>query len=531
MRYFMLLVIAITPPLSALSVSGIVFYDKNENTTQDEGEPGIPGVLLSNGIDIVVTNDDGTYSIDWNHLGVVFLIKPSGWHLVQGTGGKRTAFYHLYRAQGTDHFKYSGLPPTGSPAEQINLPLKPTPETGEVKLLILGDTQTRNIEETQYLARDLLPEFLQNNVHAGITLGDNVFDDLSVFVPLRQALEKSGIPWHYVPGNHDMDYDAPQWQQAFETFQNHLGPAYYAATIGNVHILILNNIRLHTGTEDYHAELGNEQLEFVKNFMAYIPDDGFLVVTMHIPIMELKDKTALFDLLAKHPQGISLSAHWHRHQHYFLNRSDGWPLEQEHHHIVHGTACGSWYRGFPDAVGIPEAVMVDGTPKGYSILTIDGKTYTLDYRASRRPAEYKMDIYIPAAMDTTGTKNSFIIANFFNGSEKCKLEMRINNIPWVPMQQFVGMAPFYMELYERQNEFVKRVADGKGISDLDDKMARMIETQFRPAIGRGMPKPEETNHLWKAQITDALQGFNVVEVRAHDMFGNTHSARSYFYCK
>ena len=43
------------------SAQGFVFVDKNGRL--DAGEPGVPGVAVSNGMDVVQTRADGGYSI------------------------------------------------------------------------------------------------------------------------------------------------------------------------------------------------------------------------------------------------------------------------------------------------------------------------------------------------------------------------------------------------------------------------------------------------------------------------------------
>ena len=44
---------------SSSEISGIVFEDSNQNGTRDSDEAGIPGVIVSNGINVVGTNENG----------------------------------------------------------------------------------------------------------------------------------------------------------------------------------------------------------------------------------------------------------------------------------------------------------------------------------------------------------------------------------------------------------------------------------------------------------------------------------------
>jgi len=65
--------------IGARSVSGTVFWDKNENGTRDADEPGLPGIRLLAGHKVSVTDAEGKYSIFHPEpFHVVSLSFPSG---------------------------------------------------------------------------------------------------------------------------------------------------------------------------------------------------------------------------------------------------------------------------------------------------------------------------------------------------------------------------------------------------------------------------------------------------------------------
>jgi len=65
--------------MGARSVSGTVFWDKNENGTCDTDEPGLPGIRLLTGHKVSVTDTEGRYSIFHPEpFHVVSLSFPSG---------------------------------------------------------------------------------------------------------------------------------------------------------------------------------------------------------------------------------------------------------------------------------------------------------------------------------------------------------------------------------------------------------------------------------------------------------------------
>lgn len=65
--------------LLAEVAEGIVFEDINGNGVQDEGEPGIADVRVSNGRDVVQTRADGSYNLQVGDEAIIFLSKPSGY--------------------------------------------------------------------------------------------------------------------------------------------------------------------------------------------------------------------------------------------------------------------------------------------------------------------------------------------------------------------------------------------------------------------------------------------------------------------
>ncbi|NLO32226.1 MAG: hypothetical protein GX117_02540 [Candidatus Hydrogenedentes bacterium] len=531
--YLLLSALLLLLPLTmvAETVVGTVYHDQNGNRVKDAHESGIPGVAISNGESVVVTDSAGRYSIDVEDPGIVFMVKPRGWETFVDPASGLRQFYYLYRPNGSPEVKYGGIAPTGALPESLDFPLRPLKESNAFEILLLGDPQVRDLDEVRYYVRDMIPEVTGLDVAFGCILGDNVYNTPLMFEPYRQATQQAGLEWHYVPGNHDTGFDAPSNEYSYETFQNAIGPEYYAAVYGHVHLLVLNNIHYELPSSEYHAELGEKQQAFVRNYLALVPKDALVILTMHIPIMRLVDRDALYESLAPFPNCISFSAHTHSHAHYFLNaEDDGWTNEYEHHHIVQGTVCGSWYGGFPNGVGIPESLMGDGTPKGYAILRVDGGSYDYRYYASGHGKDYQMDVHVPRQVSLDSDNKGQVVVNFFNGTEKCKLEMRLNNGEWTPMEQYTGKPPFYVELVDRQKEFARLVGKERGLTEVDDKKARQIADQFRFAIGRGMPAAKDTRHLWGAPVPAALkEGFNTVDVRATSPFGGPYEAKGYIY--
>jgi hypothetical protein len=484
------------------TATGYVFHDRNGDQKRGEGEEGLPDIKVSNGRQIVKTDAQGKYSIPVTDDTIVFVIKPRNW-MTPLTEHNLPKFYYVHKPKGSPDSRFPGVLPTGPLPESIDFPLTPHQEPDSFKALFFGDTQPRDIKEVEYIAHDVVEQVIAENAHDasfGVTLGDIVFDDLSVMKPLNQAIALIGIPWYNVIGNHDMNYDSPDDEQSDETFESIYGPAYYSFDHGTVHFMVVDDVVWH-GPKDgekgkYTAGLGPKQMEFIRNDLAMIPENQLVVLMMHIPLVEVEDRQELYRLIEKRPFALSISAHTHYMEHVFIGKEDGWMGPEPHHHVINVTACGSWWSGAADERGIPHATMSDGGPNGYSIFTFDGTNYDIEFRGASRPASYQMLIDAPERVVANQTDATTVVANVFGASEKWKVEMRLTaDMPWMAMENGRMADPYFSRLKE-------------------------LEKAPTPPPGRALPSPQLSNHIWKVKLPAGLQpGGYKIEVQATDPKG------------
>lgn len=485
--------------------SGVVYHDLNGNGLRDAKEKGLPGVGVSNGRQVVRTDAEGRYRLPVTDDTIVFVIKPAGW-MTPVEQHNLPHFYYLHKPAGSPPLEYPGVAPTGPLPDAIDFALYRHHEPQRFRVILLGDPQPRNQRDIDYLAHDVVEELVGTQAAFGISLGDLVYNDLSLFESLVQTVGLIGVPWYNLLGNHDQNYDSPDDQYADETFERVFGPAYYAFDYGSVHFLVLDDV-IWTGAQgqklgDYRAGLGAKQLEFIGQDLALVPPEKLVVLTMHIPLVEVEDRAELFRLLEGRPHTLSLSAHWHLQGHAFLSTEDGWNGPQPHHHLILATVCGSWWTGAPDEVGIPHTTMRDGTPNGYSFITFDGHRYQIEFKAARRSADYQMNIYAPEQISAAQAEQTEILVNVFAGSERSRVQMRLSpSGPWTPMRQVERPDPSYVQLREAQSKF----------ADLP---------------WRGLPKPPiKCPHMWQAYLAaNPPTGTQMIHVRAIDMFDQTYTA-------
>lgn len=479
--------------------TGYVFHDRNGNGVRDPGEEGLAGVRVSNQREVVETDEDGRWRLPVDDDSTFFVIKPRGWMTPVDEDKQLPRFYYTHKPHGSPELRYPGVAPTGPLPESIDFPLYPREEPDRFRAIFFADTQARNEKELEYMAHDVIAELVGTDAAFGVTLGDIVFDDLSLFDSHNETIALIGIPWYNVIGNHDLNFDATEDKYSDETFERIYGPNYYSFEHGPTHFIVLDNVHW-TGPDErgrsYHAEIGEEQLTFVRNDLAFVPEDRLIVLMMHIPLTSTRDREALYRLIEERPYTMSVSGHTHWQAHRFITREDGWRGPEPHHHVINVTVSGSWWRGEPDEQGIPHATMRDGAPNGYAIYTFDGHRATVDFKAARRPATYQMNIHAPYTVQAGEAGQVEVFANVFGGSERSTVEMRLGDDgPWIPMERVERHDPTYVEMKARED----RIESRRGLS---------------------MRDPVNSHHLWMAHLpADPPRGLMVIHVRTTDMYG------------
>ncbi len=401
----------------------------DKQATQQGKERGIPGIAVSNGREVVLTDKDGRYQLPAYDDMTVFVTKPAGFDTPVDEDHIPQFFYH-HLPEGSPPLRFGGLPPTGPLPHAINFPLARGANSGEADCAVIGDTQTYSNREAGYLrdgvVRDLAERDDLDECGAFI-VGDVAGDDLGLYPRVKQVMSIADIPVRAVPGNHDLDYDATDDENSFDTYLREIGPEYYSYDIGDAHFIGLDNVKYpctpeednadgkHAFCDDpanhpvYNGVIGEKQLAWLANDLAFVPKDKLIVIGTHIPLVSFIDMDAtkhqtddakeLYRLLEGR-SALSVSGHAQTLENMIPgDRFAGWqkavgvdgiPFQ----HIVVGAASGSWWIGDLDVNGLPESLQRGGAPPGYVNLALDGSTFQDTYRATRRPESEQMSLSI-----------------------------------------------------------------------------------------------------------------------------------------
>jgi hypothetical protein len=515
---------------------GTVFEDLDADGKRGPGEPGIPEVRVSDGRQVVLTDEGGRYALEIDDEAVVFITKPSGF-ATPVNGHMLPQFYYIHQPAGSpEGLRYPGIAPTGPLPSQINFPLRRREEPSSFEAILLSDPQPQSQAEIGFVRDDVVSELIGTGAEFGMTMGDILFDDLSLFPRYNSVIAQIGIPWYNVPGNHEMNLLATEDRYALETFKSHYGPPYYAFEYADAVFFVLDNIDYQgegevdpgdlRGKGGYVARITEDQLAWLEAELAYVPKDSLVFLAMHSPLetyvsdapgINTQNRRALFRLLSGRRHLYAVAGHTHSTEHHYFDAEDGFEGPAPFHHHVLATVSGSWWSGPLDERGIPVTEQRDGTPNGYHVLEIDGVNLKVRYKAAGKPADYQMRITFDAAHHAPGGD----IYRDFRPGELLDGRLTVDEVP---------AADVYVNLFDGGPRSTVAVSVGGRdpvtmdrvfrVDPSTDELLRRNSATVKPWV-----EPKPSSHLFVADLPDDLgPGTYTVTVRAVDEFGRTHHA-------
>lgn len=526
-----LILLIVSPATLSATATGRVFIDTNKNGLLDPTEEGLAGVRVSNGIDVVTTDDDGRYEIDARDKSIIFITKPRNYatpvnlHMIP-------QFYYIHQPEGSpQEMRYRGIEPTGPLPDEINFPLSFRAEADQFEAILFTDPQPQTNRELDYIRDDVISELIGSEAAFGMTMGDILFDDLSMFPRYNALIARIGIPWYNVPGNHELNFDAEGDEDSLETFKRFYGPPYYAFEYAEALFVVLDNIdykgRGEAKPEDvrdnggYDISLAEEQLRWLEQELSHVDENRLVFVATHAPLgsengaYSTGNREQLFKLLGGRPNLYSVAGHTHTTDHMYFGEEDGFPGPGEFHHHVLAAVSGSWWSGPFDERGIPVTDQRDGTPNGYHILEVDSTDLAVRFKGAGKPADHQMRIVFDVAhhqvsingirddqmgelldgrMSSDEVAAASIVVNLFDGGPKSEVSYQIDDGEFMPLTRVLRPDPYIVEQFNRFE-----------------------------ATRKSWVKASLSTHIFEADLDDSLGvGSYAVTVRAVDEFGRVH---------
>lgn len=380
-------------PVPGTTVYGIVTCDGK----------GVPGVLVSDGVEIVATDADGIYQLAsrkrWEY---VFVIIPSGYEVP---------------CQGVLPEFHATLSQSENVAERKDFELIKT-DNDKFTLFVLGDMHLarRNGDLNQFadFAKTLNSSISKAGKSYCITLGDMTWDlywySNSYTFPdyLATANESfENVAFFHTMGNHDNDMNSVgDFNKAFR-YTRDIAPTFYSFNLGKAHFIVMDNIDYNdvgTGADlrsKYVLNYTAEQMAWLAKDLSYVDKDTPVFITSHAPVSRPNGATSFNDKymggadsageanMAEFIASLSeynvhfLSGHTHNTFHRKHNAKFS-----EHNE---GAVCACWWWTGHLTPGIH--VSEDGAPGGYGVWQFEGKNFKFSYQSAGHDARYQFRAY------------------------------------------------------------------------------------------------------------------------------------------
>ena len=346
---------------------------------------GLARVALSDGFNVVETDAEGRFELLTSpHRGFVSVSLPSGHAIPRDPSGIAQHFRPLAQ-MGAE--------------QQVSFDLSPLDvDDSRHTALILPDIQTQNAYEMQRFHAESVPDVAATVAAQGdrsvfgLSAGDIMYDDLGMYPDYIEGVQRTGIPFFQVIGNHDLDFDGASDELTTRTFSGFFGPRYYSFDRGAVHYVVLDDVLWHGSS--YIGYLGHDQLHWLEQDLARVEAGRPVIVVTHIPVLgsryardgeespgasvSITNREALYRLLEPY-QAHVVVGHTHENDHLYVHGV--------HEHIS-GTVCGAWWSG---------EICGDGTPNGYSVYEIEGEEVRWRYKATGQADDHQMRVYARGA--------------------------------------------------------------------------------------------------------------------------------------
>ncbi len=442
------------------------------------GGRGVPGVAVSDGVQVVVSGADGAFELvttaDRDHVRISV---PAGFVIPRGP-------------EGTARF-YTPIPGDGSREMDALFDLErlTEPDTRHT-LFLLADPQTADEQEMDWFHRQTVPDVASSLRSApgeafGIACGDIMYDRLELFPDYERGVRAMGIPFFQVVGNHDLDLGRTTDEAAKATFTRTFGPRWYSFDRGAVHYVVLDDVLWHGA--GYVGHVPEVQIEWLRNDLALVEAGRPVVLATHIPLegtlhlregsgslnpeASVANREQIYRLLEPYRAHV-LVGHTHENEHRFSGRI--------HEHVV-GTVCGAWWTG---------PICYDGTPSGYAVYEVDGEEIRWRYKATGEPPDHQIRVYAAGADPDAPDQ---VLANVWDHDPAWEVVWFEDGSPRGRMDRRVRTDPMSVELHAGRDRPPRRT----------------------------WVEPVPTGHLFHAPLSP---GTRDVRVEATDRFGRVYTA-------
>ena len=404
--------------------------------TYSDGTPAA-GVSVSDGFSVVQTDANGKYSLTPHQdTWYIYYSLPADCQSVTNSYGQP----HFFTKYDPNIFDYN-----------FTLTKSATGKEKEFALFCLADPQCPNSSSRSRFQKESVPHIkaLAQSMGVpcyGVTLGDIVSSSNSSnttaqmpYMRDHMSKDKTGIPIYQTMGNHDYlyfngsapieaDENSSNYNiKAQRLFEDIFGPINHSWNRSDAHIVCMRDMLWNSNDDGGNYSLGfsDEQYEWLKQDLSYVPKDKLVILCVHIPIVNSTKKNVqkVIALLAQYQQAHIMAGHTH----YQRNEPTLSSGVYEH---VHGAVCGAWWHANTNG---------DGVPNGYGVYNIEGNTiknwYYQGVNTGMNDRDYQIRLY--RGNHKSGGQYEYfaqqhgdgvILANIFNADDSWSIKVYENGV-------------------------------------------------------------------------------------------------------
>lgn len=356
---------------------------------------GVAGVVVSDGVEVTKTNNEGYYEIkSAKKYGYVFISVPAGYEL-PSVG----VLPQLSNKLVTD----------AASCERSDFQMKKTEVQDNHTMLFLGDMHLANRTNDKNQFRTFTNELAAYvNSHPGekiyaVTLGDMTWDlywyknkyCFPQYLAEYDNVLKNLQIFHTI-GNHDHDMNAVGDWDTVQRYHQDMCPSFFSFNIGKVHYIAIDDIQCTNSPASqtdgngrkYNDYVVEDVINWIKKDLDYVEKSTPVVVTMHAPVYNRDggnslNNAAAFTALFSGYNVTFVSGHSH-----VLYTIDKSATIREHNN---GAVCAAWWwagKYYPTY-----NISTDGSPSGYRVMSVKGTQMESYFKATGRSENYQFRAY------------------------------------------------------------------------------------------------------------------------------------------
>lgn len=530
------------------------------------------GVVVSDGFSVARTDSKGRYSLKTcEDTYYIYYSVPADCEVAQNAYNQPAFFTKYSSEKSVYNFELKKL--AGGAEEQFSLFVLADPQVRS------GANYNASYPEIEYFRNETV---LAVNTHIatrkgegmpcyGVVLGDIVYSEYNGRYPqdapntvhlmddMRDEMKNISIPLFQTIGNHDYTYFGPDDKESINNysgsnfqiktqraFEEVFGPINYSWNRGDAHIINMRNIYFTDKAEtdndagEYVMGFTDEQYEWLKNDLQFVPLDKLIIFCVHIPVWNKSDAkypngANVINLLRRYPNLRILSGHNH-----YMRYRECYTNVKEH---TLAAVCGAWWSSKTNG---------DGAPNGYGVFDINGTAVDNYYYMSSNGADdvarrnnqirlYRGNLKCGKTFSILGFSSSdyyelkhgegVILANVFNGCYDAGWTVKIyeNDTPY-DMEYITDVGDVgdvTAKFYSKTENLEKKIYKIDVPSSYKSVAAPTDSNQDWWAIGyrvcmknlRGDGSFVNCFHMYKHTIVDTSA---TIRVEATDPYGRTY---------